>query len=93
MPTRSRPVSYSIFLTLSGRRGMTLHLLKQTAKPSKAREKRKKFAVLEFQPLNAHALDQEMEDDQVNEVTDPIYRDVTDNLRKSKRNKTAPDQT
>ena len=92
MPTRLRPVSHLFMLTLTGRRKMTLHLLKQTAKPSKAREKRKKYAVLDFQQRAEQAPDEVMKEDNAEGVTDPSFKDVTDTLRKSKRNKTVLDQ-
>ena len=48
MTSHSHLVSAFDLLTLSERRGMTLHLLKQSAKPSKPREVRKKYPVLDF---------------------------------------------
>ena len=68
---------------------MTLHLLKQTAKPSRERGKRKKYDLLQF---SDHREPEENKDDggaPDKEMGDEQFRDVTSNLRKSKRNKAA----
>ena len=68
---------------------MTLHLLKQSAKPCKPRETRKKYPALEYGKFQEE--EKEDEDGEVpdKEMGDESYRDVTNSLRKSKRNRGA----
>ena len=48
--------------------------------------------MLDFQQRAEQAPDEEMKEDNAEGVTDPSFKDVTDTLRKSKRNKTVLDQ-
>ena len=91
MRFRSRAVSNSFHLTLLERRGMTLHLLKHSAKPSKQREYRKKYPALEFRDFHENNKEEEKEEAPDKEMNDSSYRDVTYTLKKSKRNKTSKD--
>ena len=68
---------------------MTLHLLKQNAKPSKQREVRKKFSVLEFNDFKEVSKEDEAGKVGDRSMSDEEYKDVTNSLRKSKRNKGA----
>lgn len=89
MPYLSRKLSYSIIIFHSiEKRGKTLHLLKQSAKPVQTGRKRKRHEV--FDPAN----DEMHVDKEEAKHADSIlakqdgYKDVTAELKRSKRNKT-----
>ena len=81
-------VSQFNLLTILARRGTTLFLLKQTAKPSAQRIVRKKYEALDFKAFAKDNAEEEKKSDGDEPMADDGYRDVTDQIRKSKRNRT-----
>ena len=87
MPILLSAVSIFALLILSERKGNTLHLLKQSAKPSKQREYRKKYAAVSFEEFKLRNDAEESKEIGDKEMGDDTFADVTHHLRKSKRNR------
>ena len=70
---------------------MTLHLLKQNAKPSQQRQTRKKYPALEFKQFPEEEKE-EMMGAPDKEMGDESFRDITAQVKRSQRNKTQANQ-
>ena len=70
-----------------------LHLLNKGAKPSKERQTRKKHAILQFSPPEDNKDEEEKGGAPDKSMNDETFKDVNHLVRKSKRNKTATDNS